>query len=194
MAKKKKTAKVDKEQLAEEQVKDQVAEQAQSSDNETIKKNSTSEETSDLVSLKADLAEQKDKFLRLFAEFENYKKRTLRERVELLRTAAEDTMSVLLPVLDDFDRAKLNAESDDNDEVFSDGITLIYNKINSVLQQKGLEKMETTNADFDPEFHEAIAEIPAPSEEMQGKVVDTIESGYILKEKIIRHAKVVVGK
>lgn len=194
MAKKKKSAKELKDNKANDQVKDQTVEQAQDTDNESVKEHPGAEDTKDKKITKNELAEQKDKFLRLFAEFENYKKRTMRERIELLRTAAEDTMSVLLPVLDDFDRAKKNADDEENDEVFSEGITLIYNKLNSVLKQKGLEKMESTNADFDPELHEAIAEIPAPSDELKGKVIDTIESGYILKDKIIRHAKVVVGK
>jgi len=140
------------------------------------------------------LGELKDKYVRLLAEFENYKKRTIREKIDLMATAAQDTMSAILPVLDDFDRAKKNAEDDSNVEPFSEGVMLVYNKLYSILEQKGLQSMETNGEDFDPELHEAITEIPAPSEEMKGKVIDTVEKGYSLKDKIIRHAKVVVGK
>ncbi|MEL6867550.1 MAG: nucleotide exchange factor GrpE, partial [Bacteroidota bacterium] len=140
------------------------------------------------------VSDLKDKFLRLVAEFDNYKKRTSKERINLRETAAKDTLSALLPVLDDFDRAKKNAEDDASAEPFSEGVMLVYNKLYNVLRQRGLERMETTGEVFDPELHEAITEIPAPNEEMKGKIIDTIEKGYILKEKIIRHAKVVVGK
>jgi len=112
----------------------------------------------------------------------------------MMKTAAQDTMSVLLPVLDDFDRAKKSADSPDSEEKFSEGIELLYHKIYHILNSKGLESMESTGEAFDPELHEAITEIPAPTEELKGKVIDTIEKGYKLKDKIIRHAKVVVGK
>ena len=141
-----------------------------------------------------EMGELKDKYLRLFAEFDNYKKRTVKERLDLLSTAAEGTLSSLLPVLDDFDRAKKTADDPETNEAFSDGVMLVYNKLKTVLGNHGLEKMESSNADFDPELHEAISEIPAPDESMKGKVIDTIESGYYLRDKIIRHAKVVVGK
>lgn len=144
--------------------------------------------------LQAKADELQDKYLRLFAEFDNYKKRTMKEKIDLMGTAARDTVTSLLPVLDDFDRAKINAESDDSAEPFSEGVSLVYQKLHGVLKQRGLEVMESTGEDFDPELHEAITEIPAPSEDMKGKVVDTIEKGYKLKDKIIRHAKVVVGK
>ena len=103
-------------------------------------------------------------------------------------------MAALLPVLDDFDRAKKNAEDENSTEVFSEGVNLVYNKLYAVLKQKGLEPMETNGEVFDPELHESITEIPAPSDELKGKIVDTIEKGYVLKDKIIRHAKVVIGK
>ena len=144
--------------------------------------------------LKKQVEELKDKYLRLVAEFDNFKKRTLKEKVELLHTAAEDTMLALLPVLDDFDRAKKNAEDENSTEQFSEGVHLVYQKLYNALKQKGLEPMDSTGQPFDPELHEAVTEIPAPSEELKGKVVDTIEKGYKLKDKIIRHAKVVVGK
>ena len=148
----------------------------------------------ELGKAKKEHADLKDKYLRLFAEFENYKKRTLREKLELMKTAAQDTMSALLPVLDDFDRAKKNADDEGSTEVFSEGVNLVYNKLYAVLKNRGLEPMESTGEAFDPELHEAITEIPAPTDELKGKIVDTIEKGYKLKDKIIRHAKVVTGK
>ncbi|RMF23805.1 MAG: nucleotide exchange factor GrpE [Bacteroidetes bacterium] len=153
-----------------------------------------SDSAAQIEELKKQVEELKDKYLRLFAEFDNFKKRTLKEKVELLHTAAEDTMLALLPVLDDFDRAKKNAEDENSTEQFSEGVRLVYQKLYNALKQKGLEPMESTGQPFDPELHEAVTEIPAPSEELKGKVVDTIEKGYKLKDKIIRHAKVVVGK
>jgi len=140
------------------------------------------------------LQEMRDKYLRLRAEFDNYRRRTNKEKVQLISTAAEGTLNALLPILDDFDRAKKNADSDDSTEVFTDGVELVYHKLHSTLQQKGLKAMETNGEAFDPELHEAITEIPAPTEEMKGKIIDTIEKGYYLNDKIIRYAKVVVGK
>jgi len=131
--------------------------------------------------------ELKDKYLRLMAEFENYKKRSLREKVDYLATAGRDTMSGLLPVLDDFDRASRN-------ETFSEGVSLVYQKFQQALKQKGLQVMESTGKEFDPELHEAITEIPTPDEKMKGKIMDTVERGYFMNDKLIRHAKVVVGK
>jgi len=148
----------------------------------------------DLEESRIEIAEQKDKFLRLFAEFDNFKKRNVKERLDLMKTAAQDTMQALLPVLDDFDRAKQAAEDANSTEPFSEGVMLVYQKLHNTLKQRGLEEMVSTGEVFDPELHQAITEIPAPSDEMKGKVMDTIEKGYLLKEKIIRHAKVVVGK
>lgn len=138
--------------------------------------------------------ELKDKFVRQVAEFDNYKKRTARERIDLLQNAAKDTVASLLPVLDDFDRAIKAGDADDNVEPVSEGVKMIYNRLKTVLGQKGLREMETHEQAFDPELHEALTEIPAPSEDMKGKIIDTIEKGYYLNDKIIRHARVVVGK
>lgn len=138
--------------------------------------------------------ELRDKYLRLMAEFDNFKKRNVRERMELLNTAAQDTLSALLPVVDDFDRAMNLTEEQKNSPAFQEGIQLVYQKLINTLKQRGLEVMDTNGQDFDPEFHEALTEIPAPSEELKGKIIDTIERGYTLKGKIIRHAKVVTGK
>jgi molecular chaperone GrpE len=143
--------------------------------------------------LKADLKNEKDKFLRLFAEFENYKKRTAKERIELFKTANEELMTVLLPILDDFDRG-LAEISKAKDEELLKGMELINNKLKNTLSQKGLKAIEIKNGDvFDVELHEAITQIPAPSEELKGKIIDVIEQGYKLGEKIIRYPKVVVG-
>jgi molecular chaperone GrpE len=159
------------------------------------KKTSSKNKQEELIQqLESDLQESKDKHLRLYAEFDNFKKRTMKERIELMKSASQDVISSLLPVLDDFDRAKKSADDPDSAEVFSEGVSLVYNKLYSTLNSKGLKKMESTNEVFDPELHEAITEIPAPTEDMKGLVIDTVEQGYYLNDKIIRHAKVVVGK
>ncbi|MBT8220734.1 MAG: nucleotide exchange factor GrpE [Bacteroidia bacterium] len=160
----------------------------------TKRSSSTSKLKKENAELKDKCDELQDKYLRLFAEFDNYKKRTMKEKIDLMATAARDTVHALLPVLDDFDRAKINAEGKDSKEHFSEGVSLVYQKLYNTLNQRGLEPMVSTGEVFDPEFHEAITEIPAPAEDMKGKVVDTIEKGYKLKDTIIRHAKVVVGK
>jgi molecular chaperone GrpE len=143
--------------------------------------------------LESTIQELKDKNLRLLAEFDNYKKRTMRERLDLLNSASRDVILSLLPVLDDFDRAKKSADDPSNEEVFSEGVTLVYNRLYNVLQNMGLKAMNSNGEKFDVELHEAITEIPVPDENMKGKVIDTLENGYMLNDKIIRHAKVVVG-
>lgn len=142
--------------------------------------------------LQIEKAELNDKFLRLFAEFENYKRRTQKERIELLQTASKEVVVSMLPVLDDFDRALKSVENIENDPV-KDGLVLIQNKFASILKQKGLKEIESNNQAFDTDLHEAITNIPAPSEDLKGKVIDTMEKGYTLNEKVIRFAKVVVG-
>ncbi|MDO9593387.1 MAG: nucleotide exchange factor GrpE [Lutibacter sp.] len=146
--------------------------------------------------LKQDLHQEKDKFLRLFAEFENYKKRTSRERVELFKTANEELMTVLLPVLDDFDRAlnEIKKASEENNELLK-GIELINNKLRNSLAQKGLSVIDVNAGDvFDVELHEAITQIPAPSADLKGKIIDVLEQGYKLGEKVIRYPRVVIGQ
>lgn len=147
-----------------------------------------------ITELETQVSEAKDKYLRLFAEFDNFKKRNIKERLDIIKSASQDTLSSLLPVLDDFDRAKKSAEDENSTEPFSEGVIMVYNKLYNTLNGKGLEKMESTGEVFDPEIHEAITKIPAPSDDMKGKIVDTIEAGYKLNDKIIRHAKVVVGE
>ena len=139
------------------------------------------------------LQQEKDKFLRLFAEFENYKKRTSRERIELFSTANKELMTVLLPILDDFERG-LKEIGKSSDEALLEGTQLIYNKFKNTLSQKGLKVMEVKQGDvFDAEIHEAITQIPAPSKKLKGKIIDTVEKGYKLGETIIRFPKVVLG-
>ena len=138
------------------------------------------------------LAIEKDKFLRLFAEFENYKKRTTKERIDLFKTAGREVISALLPVVDDFERAI--AEMQKQEDAHIEGIRLIYNKLTETLKAKGLESLEVKDGDaFDSDVHEAITQIKAPSEDMVGKIIDTVEKGYKLGDQIIRHPKVVVG-
>ena len=152
-----------------------------------------STEEGKVVELQDAVNELKDKQLRLLAEFDNYKKRTMRDRLDILNSASKDVMVSLLPVLDDFDRAKKSADDPNNEEVFSEGVSLVYNRLYNILQNLGLKAMTSTGEPFDAEYHEAITEIPAPDESMKGKVIDTLEKGYMLNDKIIRHAKVVVG-
>ena len=151
-------------------------------------------DTTDLSKLKGELEEAKDKYLRLFAEFDNFKKRTMKERLDLIRTASQETLQAMLPVLDDFDRAKKASEMPGSTEVFSEGVNLVYHKLMGIMEGKGLKAMSSTGESFDPEKHEAITEIPAPTADLAGKVVDKVEKGYYLHDKIIRYAKVVVGK
>ena len=143
--------------------------------------------------LSSSVEKEKNQFLRLFAEFENYKKRTSKERLELFKTASQDLVSALLPVLDDFERALAEIKkSERNDQL--QGIELIYNKLFDTLQNQGLTKLEVNEGDgFDAELHEAITQIPAPKEKLKGKVIDVVGTGYKLGEKIIRYPKVVVG-
>ncbi len=167
---------------------------AENADNQQEKDKNATEDNTEVAKLKQELAEAKDKYLRLFAEFDNFRKRTNKEKLELRKTAAADTLSALLPVLDDFDRAKKNHDDENSTEEFSEGVMFVYEKISTFMNKQGLKKMVSTGEDFNSDFHEAITEIPAPTDEMKGKVIDTIENGYILNEKIIRYAKVVVGK
>ena len=149
--------------------------------------------TVDLDELQQRLEEKEDRYLRLYAEFDNYKRRTQRERLEMMETAGSKTMKALLPVLDDFDRAAQLAESDEaTAEIWNNGIGLVRKKLLSALASQGLKPMDSTGKPYDSDLYEAVTEIPNP--DMSGKVVDTIERGYTLNGRIIRHAKVVVGK
>jgi molecular chaperone GrpE len=180
-----------------EKISDEVLDQSEAnqSNSSVDENNSEIDKTSqEIMKLKAEVEEAKDKYLRLFAEFDNFKKRTMKERLDLIKTASQETMIALLPVVDDFERAKKAADAENSTEKFSEGVNLVYHKFVSTLEQKGLKIMESNGEVFDVEKHEALTEIPAPTPEMAGKVIDTIERGYYLHDKIIRYAKVVVGK
>lgn len=147
-----------------------------------------------LEKLENEVRELKDKYLRQAAEFENYKKRNARERIELTMTAGRDVIQSLLEVLDDCDRAEKQLNSAGDVGAVKEGVQLVFNKLRNSLQAKGLKAMQSIGTDFNPDIHEAITEIPAPQEQMKGKVIDEVEKGYYLNDKIIRFAKVVVGK
>jgi molecular chaperone GrpE len=149
---------------------------------------------SELDQLQADLADQKDKYLRLMAEFENFKRRTAKERVDLIQTAGKDVIVSLLDVMDDCDRAEKQLNGSDDIAVQKEGILLVFNKIRATLQAKGLKAMESIDQPFNVELHEAITEVPVPDASKKGKVIDEVTKGYYLNDKIIRFAKVVVGK
>ena len=184
---------------AEAEAQEQVAEEhaAEMADNaaENGEANPAQEDISAEEKLEQELAEQKDKFLRLYSEFENYRRRTAKERLELVKTATEDLVKDLLPVLDDMERAaQNNAKEEATLEGVLEGNTLIQQKLTRILEGKGLKKLEIGAGDeFDTEYQEAITQIPAPEEKLKGKVVDVVEPGYTLGEKVIRYAKVVTG-
>jgi molecular chaperone GrpE len=144
--------------------------------------------------LKAELASVQDKYLRLYSEFENYKRRTTKERADLFKTANQESILAMIPVLDDFERAMAALPKDEANTQFQEGVHLIYNKLKNTLTQKGLKEMDAMGKGFDPDFHEAITKIPAPSEDQKEKIVAVLEKGYFLHEKVIRFAKVVIGE
>lgn len=144
--------------------------------------------------LKEELQTQKDKYLRLFAEFDNFKKRSARENIELRQTAGKEIITSLLDVLDDMDRAERQLQSAGNIDQVKDGIQLVFSKLRNTLQSRGLKPMQSIGTDFDVEKHEAITEVPVQDEKQKGKVIDEVQKGYYLNDKIIRFAKVVVGK
>lgn len=150
-------------------------------------------EENEIDKLEAEIKEQKDKYLRLMAEFDNFRRRTAKERLEQMQTAGKEVIVSLLDVLDDCDRAEKQLQTSD-DIALKEGIQLVFNKLRTTLQSKGVRAMESIHSDFDVEKHEAITEIPAPTPDMQGKVIDEVVKGYYLNDKLIRFAKVVVGK
>lgn len=177
----------------EAQIEDQIPETELNDEAVEEKQEEVAEELSVEEQLKEDLAKEKDKFLRLFAEFENYKKRTSKERMELFKTAGQEVIVSLLPVIDDFDRALKELSKSDDKEMFK-GVELISNKFGEALKGKGLQEVEAAAGDaFNADLHDAITQIPAPDKKLKGKVIDVIEKGYKLGDKIIRHPKVVVG-
>ena len=146
------------------------------------------------VLLQAQLDELKDKYLRLVADFDNFRKRTAKERLELIQTASKEVVTSLLTVLDDTERAEKQVQTAQDIEAVKEGIALVFGKLRTTLQAKGLKPMESIGTEFNPEYHEAITEIAAATDDMKGKVIDEVQKGYYLNDKIIRHAKVVVGK
>ena len=152
------------------------------------------EEESEFEKLRAELEEWKDKYIRKVAEFENFRRRNAKEKIELIQTAGKEVITDLLDVLDDCDRAQKQLESSEDATAWKEGVMLVFTKLRNTLQARGVKAMETIQAEFNPDLHEAITEIPASSKEMKGKVVDEVVKGYYLNDKIIRHAKVVVGK
>ena len=190
---------VQPEELNEQTAEDIAANENVAEDNNTqeAEKELTPEEKlqQQLAAYEEKIAAQQDQILRQAAEFDNYRKRTLKEKAELIKNGGEKAITAILPVIDDLERALQNMKSD-NEEVTAlrDGVELIYNKFLKTLQQEGLEKMDTHEADFNTDYHEAIALVPAPTDELKGKILDCVQTGYQLNDKVIRHAKVVVGQ
>ena len=174
-----------------ENVKDSAENTAEQANNETSGEPAV--ELSAEEKLQQQVAELNDKYLRLFAEFDNFIRRTQKERIELLQTAGKDIVISLLPVLDDFDRATKAIETATDINPIREGVALVHSKLKSILAQKGLKEIESNNSVCDTDNHEAITKIPAPNEELKGKVIDELEKGYTLNDKVIRFAKVVVG-
>lgn len=204
MAKEKKIKVEDGSNKPEEEIKDEAQQQNPETDKEdnTDKKaedSNKNEETTDnteekdpLEVAQAEIAELKDKYLRSVAEFDNYRKRTLKEKAELILNGGEKTISAILPILDDFERAI--ADKNEDAKAIKEGFELIYKKFNKTLEGMGVKKIETTDQDFNTEYHEAIAMVPGMGDDKKGKIIDCVEAGYTLNDKVIRHAKVAVGQ
>ena len=187
---------------ASEELESEIVDSTPEQEESTEKKKETKKEKAhhkskseeQLEKTETELLELKDKHIRLQAEFDNYRKRTLKERMELLKSASESVLNGILPVIDDFDRAiqMLNVSEEENH--VKDGVTLIYNKFQEFLKQNGVKEIAAKEQDFDTDLHEAITKIPAPTEELKGKVVDVVQKGYYLNDKVIRFSKVVIGE
>ena len=186
----------DEELLKNEEVAPEAAQTEETPAEETPAQELTVEEqlANMLAEAQQMVNEEKDRYLRLAAEFDNYRKRTLKEKAELIKNGAEKTLTAILPVLDDFERALKNMEASEETKAMKEGVELIFNKFNKILSQEGLQKIETEGREFDVDFHEAIALIPAPSEDLKGKILDCVQTGYMLNDKVIRHAKVAVAQ
>jgi molecular chaperone GrpE len=152
------------------------------------------DEITELEKLQQEAGEWRDKYIRLVAEFDNFRKRNAKERIEMIQTAGKDVITALLEVVDDCDRAQKQIETGDDAVSDKEGVLLVFNKLRNILQSRGLKAMESVHKEFNPDLHEAITEIPAPTNKLKGKVIDEVQKGYYLNEKIIRFAKVVVGK
>ena len=186
-------------ELDEQAVQETTAQEATAEDNgaQEAEKELTPEEQlqQQLAASEEKIAAQQDQILRQMAEFDNYRKRTLKEKAELIKNGGEKTITAILPVIDDLERALQNMEEGTMVvQAMREGVELIYQKLMKILQQEGLEKIETQNADFNTDYHEAIALVPAPTDELKGKILDCVQTGYTLNGKVIRHAKVAVGQ
>jgi len=185
----------DQQQVKEEQDEEAREEKKQAKEKEKKdKKEEKKKEKAPGKSDKEKLAELQDRYLRLQAEYDNYRKRTLKEKMELTRSAGEDILKGLLPVMDDFERAIQSIDEAEDAESLKDGVHLIFGKFKEFLKSQGVKEMESQDQEFDTDKHEAISKVPAPSEEMKGKVVDVVQTGYYLNDKVLRYAKVVVGE
>ena len=184
------------EEMVEETARTEETPQEEAAQEETPAEEQTVEEqlANMLEEAQQMVREEKDKYLRLSAEFDNYRKRTLKEKAELIKNGGEKTLTAILPVLDDFERALKNMEASEETKAMKEGVELIFSKFQKILGQEGLQKIETEEQAFDTDFHEAIALIPAPSEDLKGKILDCVQTGYMLNEKVIRHAKVAVAQ
>ena len=183
------------EQIQEETNVDQTEETPQQNETETTEQEDTPEVEADpLEAAQAEIAELKKQLLYKVAEFDNYRKRTLKEKAELIKNGAEKILTAILPVLDDFERALKNMEASEETKAMKEGVELIFCKFQKILGQEGLQKIETEGKEFDTDFHEAIALIPSPSEDLKGKILDCVQTGYMLNDKVIRHSKVAVAQ
>lgn len=192
MSNKEKNIKIEGEELElnnEETTRNDAEAQAEDANGE---KTPAEEELDPLVAAQNEAEQWKDKYIRLVAEFENYKKRTLKEKSELILNGSEKTVAAILPILDDFERA--TADKTEDPQAIKEGYELIYKKFLKALETLGVHKIETDNADFDVDYHEAIAMVPGMGDDKKGKVIDCVQTGYTLNDKVIRHAKVAVGQ
>ena len=188
---------INEEELMSEATQDEAAENEEIQEEDAQDSAAPTEEeklAQELEEANKVIEEQKDKYLRLSAEFDNYRKRTMKEKAELILNGAEKTISSILPIVDDFERALKNMETATDVAAVKEGVELIYNKFMSVLGQDGVKVIETKDKPLDTDFHEAIAVIPAPDKSLKGKILDCVQTGYTLNDKVIRHAKVVVGE
>lgn len=187
----------EKENINEEELKEQAVQDENGEETTEKEEVALTEEeklTQELEKANAEIEDQKDKYLRLSAEFDNYRKRTMKEKAELILNGGEKSISSILPIVDDFERALKNMETATDVAAVKEGVELIYNKFMTVLGQNGVKVIETKEQPLDTDYHEAIAVIPAPDEALKGKILDCAQTGYTLNDKVIRHAKVVVGE
>lgn len=190
-----KEEKIKDEKTVEENAKVETTEENKAENTEETPKEETKEKVKDpLEEANAQIEDLKDKYLRAVAEFENYKKRTLKEKAELILNGSEKTVSAILPILDDMERAISNADKAEDAKALEEGWELIFDKFKKMLESLGVKKIETENKDFNVDYHEAIAMVPGMGDDKKGKVIDCMQSGYTLNDKVIRHAKVAVGQ